>query len=159
MSVEVVLCRISRDEFDLMKKAGVSAFLDDPSSAEKWNLWLKLDEFMLAFLSHEDPIHETLHKAVMGGGMFSESLLREDVPRYFTPEEVQVLSQALESVTEGGLRSRFEGLRQIFGGIAMGLPGATDEDAFNYLLKRYEEVQRYYREASQNQDVMLLVLY
>jgi hypothetical protein len=158
MGVEVILIRITRDELDQMKKDGAAAVLDGPGWEEKSKSWLKLDEFILAFLSHEDPRHETLYNAVMGGGMFSESLLRDDVPRYLDPMELRALSQSLDSVTEDELRSRFEGLRHIFGGFVMG-PGATDEDAFDYLHKRFLEVQRYYREAAQNQDGVVLVLY
>ncbi len=158
MGVEVVLIRITRDELDQMKKAGVAELLDGPGMEEKSKSWLKLDEFILAFFSHENPRHETLYNAVMGGEMFSELLLREDVPRYFDPLKARALSQALDSVTEDELRSRFEGLRHIFGGFGLG-PVATDEDAFDYLSKHFLEVQRYYRETAQNLDGMLLVLY
>ena len=81
------------------------------------------------------------------------------MPRSLKPEEVQTLSQALDSVTEGELSARFKGLLHIFGGFALGRPGATDEDALSYLLERYQELQRYYHEAAENQNVMLLVLY
>jgi len=158
MGVEVILIRITRAELEQMRKGGVAALLDGPGWEEKSKSWLKLDEFILAFLSHEHPTHKTLYNAVMGGGMFSESLLREDVPRYFDPKEAKALSQSLDSVTEDELRSRFEGLRHIFGGAVLG-PGATDEDAFDYLHNRFLEVQQYYREAANTQDGMLLVLY
>ena len=158
MGVEVIVIQITPDELDRMKKAGAAALLDGQGIDEKSNSWLKLDEFILAFLSHEDPRHETLYNAVMGGEMFSESLLRDDVPRYFDPLMARELSQSLDSVTEEELRSRFEGLRHIFGGVVLG-PGATDEDAFDYLHKCFLEVQGYYREAAKYQNGVVLVLY
>jgi hypothetical protein len=47
--------------------------------------------------------------------MGMDALFREGVPRWHVPGGVLGLSQALDSVPERDLRSRFAGIRYIFG--------------------------------------------
>jgi hypothetical protein len=158
MGTELFLKHIPPDQLDCLQNHGLAANLDNlyETLPTERDSWLLLDEHILGFMYFQQPEHAVLFKAVMRGTPFSDSAGREDYPCFFTPEEVKRVSQALNAVTDEEMLARFDATKEIFGGISV---GGTDEDAFARIKRRFREIVDYYRDAAQNGNAMLLLLY
>lgn len=159
MSMELFLKRISVEQLTQMQECGVDSVLADfwqHDFVRNRESWLLLDEHIFGFMRHENPKHDTLYEAVMGGTPFTESPGRDDYPRYFSVEDVRRMAAALQSVSAGKLETRFAATRDLFGGLCV---LGTDEQALARLKERLKTITQYYEQTAQNGDALLLLLF
>lgn len=158
MGTELYLKQISPNQLDQLHEHGLAMHLSnlyEQLSTDR-DTWLLLDEHILGFMDYSQPEHPILFQAVMGGTAFVDSAGRDDYPRFFTPDEVKSIAQSLGNVSNEELQARFDATRDIFGSVCI---GGTDEQAFARLRQRFQEAVDHYREAAQNGNAMLLLLY
>lgn len=180
MGVELYLKHISPDQLAQMQAQGIASVLDGLYQNLETDRtgWLLLDEHLLGFMRHENPKHDLLEKVVSRGTAFPDSPGRDDYPRFFSPDEVKSLAEALENVTDNELETRFQATRDLFGAISQdwldSVPPlvresmlaharetgmVTDEQALARLQAGVKAVAQHYREAAENGAAMLLLLY
>lgn len=158
MSTELYLKHIALDQLEVLQQQGLAGTLDDlyEQLSEDPDSWLLLDEHILGFMYFQDPEPPVLERAVMGGTAFADSAEREDYPRFFGPDDVRAVAEALDAVSDQALATRFEETRDVFGGLSV---GGTDAQAQARLQSRFQEVRAHYRTAAQQGNAMLLLLY
>ena len=140
----------------------VSEFLDPEESIDDTSnplldiakAWHGID-FLLYGNENDVP---SLLNVVMGGTEFGEDV-GYGPARYLLPEQVKEASQILEGLDKADLRRKFDPAAfeaaDIYpGGWTVGEP----EAAFEWLWVRLSAVREFFREAAQNNDVMLMYL-
>ena len=98
-----------------------------------------------------------LHNAVLGGTPLGEEDVGYGPARFLTPTEVAEVARALRGITPDELRARFDPQRLAAANI---YPSIWDDpdDALDYMLINYQSLARFFQQAAQAGDAMLLYI-